>query len=113
MYVHGGRIGHVTWTIWTNFHSPIRWRFHMKPSVIFGTDLIELEHSMMHTKFQGHEPLGSREEDCFNVFTTYGHGGHLGHVTKTIWAKYRSPIPKKLHMKFDFDWLSGFWGEHV
>ena len=27
---HGGQIGHVTWTIWTNFHSTIQWRLHMK-----------------------------------------------------------------------------------
>ena len=26
----GGHIGHVTWTIWANFHSPIPWRLHMK-----------------------------------------------------------------------------------
>ena len=24
-----------------------------------------------------------------------------------------SPIPYKLHMKRDFDWPSGFWGEDV
>ena len=33
---------------------------------------------MMHTKFQGHRPFGSREEDFFKDFTIYGHGGHLG-----------------------------------
>ena len=35
---------------------------------------------MLHTKFQGHGPFGSGEED-FLVFTIYGHGGHFGHVT--------------------------------
>ena len=38
---------------------------------------------MLHTKFQGHRPFGSGE-DFFKVFTIYGHGGHLGHVTWTI-----------------------------
>ena len=40
---------------------------------------------MLHTKFQGHQPLDSRE-DVFKLkdFTIYGHGGHLGHVTYTI-----------------------------
>ena len=38
---------------------------------------------MLHTKFQGHWSIGSRREDFFKVFTIYGHGGHLGHVTKT------------------------------
>ena len=36
---------------------------------------------MLHTKFQGHWPLGSREKDFLKDFTIYGHGGHLGHVT--------------------------------
>ena len=39
---------------------------------------------MMHTKFQGHQPFGSREEDFLKVFTIYGHGSNLGHVTRTI-----------------------------
>ena len=39
---------------------------------------------MMHTKFQGHRPFGSGEEDFFKVFTIYGNCGHLGHVTRTI-----------------------------
>ena len=30
------------------------------------------------TKFQGHRPFGSREED-FKVFTIYRYGGHFGH----------------------------------
>ena len=29
---------------------------------------------MLHTKFQGHRPFGSGEEDSFKVFTIYGHG---------------------------------------
>ena len=41
---------------------------------------------MLHTKFQGNQPSGSGEEDFFKVFTIYGHGGHLGHVT---WMKYK------------------------
>ena len=36
---------------------------------------------MLHTKFHGNLPAGSGEEDFFKVFTIYGHGGHLGHVT--------------------------------
>ena len=43
---------------------------------------------MLHTKTQGHRPFGSGEEDFLRVFTIYGRGGHLGHVTQTpyeIW----------------------------
>ena len=35
-----------------------------------------------------------------NFFTIYG---HLGHVTWIIWINFRSPIPWRLQMKFDFN----------
>ena len=37
---------------------------------------------MLHTNFQGHRPFGSGK-DFLKDFTIYGHGGHLGHVTRT------------------------------
>ena len=36
---------------------------------------------MLHTKFHENLPAGSGEEDFLRVFTIYGHGGHLAHVT--------------------------------
>ena len=39
---------------------------------------------MLHTKFRGNRPASSREEDFYRVFTIYGHGGHLGHVTSIM-----------------------------
>ena len=30
----------------------------------------------------------------------YGCGGHLGHVTWTIYINFRSPFPMRLHIKF-------------
>ena len=63
---------------------------------------------MLYTKPQGHWPFGSGEEDFWRVFTIYGHGSHLGHVTQTQQTNFRSPIPLRLHMKFGFDWPSGF-----
>ena len=50
---------------------------------------------MLHTKSQGHRPSGSGEEDFLRVFTIYGHGGHLGHVTKAILNKLSFPHPKE------------------
>ena len=47
------------------------------------------------------------------VFTIYGHGGDLGHVTWTICTKFGSPFTRRLHIKFGFDWLSGFRGEDL
>ena len=39
---------------------------------------------MLHTKFRGNRPAGSGEEDFLRVFTIYGRGGHLGHVTSIM-----------------------------
>ena len=47
---------------------------------------------MLHNKSQGHRPSGSGE-DFKMGFTIYGHGGHLGHVARTI---------RSLYMQFDF-----------
>ena len=37
---------------------------------------------MLHIKFRENQPAGSGEEDFLRVFTIYGRGGHLGHVTQ-------------------------------
>ena len=68
---------------------------------------------MLHTKFRGNLPSGSREEDFFKVFTLYGHGANLGLVTWTIYTNFRSPFPRRIHIKFGFNWSSGFRGEDV
>ena len=68
---------------------------------------------MLHDKFQDHRPSGSGGENFFKVFTIYRHGGHFGHVTWTIYINFRSPFPRRLHIKFGFDWPSGFRGEDV
>ena len=48
-------------------------------------------------------------------FSIYSLGSHLGHVTLTltIYINFLSPLPRMLHMKFVFDWPSGFSGEDV
>ena len=68
---------------------------------------------MLHAKFQNHRPSGSGEEDFKTVFAIYSHGGHLGHVTLTIYTNFRSPFLRMLHMKFGFDWPSGFREEDL
>ena len=55
---------------------------------------------MLHTKFQGHRSIGSGEEDFFKVFTIYGHGGHLGHVTLFIYINFHSHSSLSFHAKF-------------
>ena len=45
---------------------------------------------MLHATFQDHRTSNS-EEDFFKVFfTLYGRGGHLGHVTCTIYINFDS-----------------------
>ena len=68
---------------------------------------------MLHTKFRENRPAGSGEEDFLRVFTIYGHGGHLGHVTQMLRTNFRSPYPRRLHIKFGFDRLSGFGEEDL
>ena len=63
---------------------------------------------MLHTKFCKHRPAGSGEEDFCGVFTIYGRGGHLGHVTQMPRTNIHSPYPRRLHIKFGFVWPSGF-----
>ena len=50
-----------------------------------------LESQMLHTKFCLNRPAGSGEEDFWVVFTTVGHGGHLGHVIGISRSNFRSP----------------------
>ena len=56
---------------------------------------------MFHTKFQGHWSTGSGEEN-FKVFTIYGHGSHVGHVTQPICTNFHSHSPLNFHMSFGF-----------
>ena len=65
---------------------------------------------MLPAKFQDHRPSGSGEED-FLRFLPYM--GHLGHVTWTIYINFHPPFPRRLHIKFCFDWPSGFREEGV
>ena len=66
---------------------------------------------MLHSKFHGNRSTCSREEDFCRVFTIYGRGGHLGHVTQPLLTNFCSPYPWRLHTKFGFDWPSGFGEE--
>ena len=62
---------------------------------------------MLHTKFRENRPADS------GVFTIYGLGGHLGHVTRISRSNFRNPYPWMLHVKFQFDWPCGFREEDL
>ena len=71
-------------------------------------NFVEHHSQMLHTKFQNHRPSGSEEEVFLKVFAIYSHGGHLGHVTLTIYTNFLSLFLRTLYKKFGFDWPSGF-----
>ena len=58
---------------------------------------------MLHAKFCENRPAGSGEEDFCRIFTIYGHGGHLGHVTSIITSDFHFLVPEIFHKK---NWLS-------
>ena len=60
-----------------------------------------------------YKTISSEGKKIFEGFTIYGRGGHLGHVTWTIYINFRSPFPRRLHIKFDFDLPRGFREEDV
>ena len=76
-------------------------------------NFVELHCLMLRAKIQTHRPSGSGEEDFLKVFAIYSHGGHLGHVTLTNYTNFHSLFLRMLHIKFDFDWPSGFREEDV
>ena len=54
---------------------------------------------MLHTKLRGNRPAGSGEEDFLRVFTIYGRGGHLGHVTSIMSSDFHFHVPESFHKK--------------
>ena len=68
---------------------------------------------MLHAMFHGNRSTGSGEEDFLKAFTIYGDGSHVGHVTKIVLKTFRSPDPWRLHIKFGYNWPTGFRGDVV
>ena len=69
---------------------------------------------MFHAKFQDHRTIFLFLRIRFlKVFTIYGHGGQLGHVTQTIGINFCPPSQRTLHIKFGFHWPSSFREEDV
>ena len=51
---------------------------------------------MLHTKFHGNRPAGSGE-DFLRVFTIYGRGGYLGHVTRIMSSDLHFLVPESFY----------------
>ena len=41
-------------------------------------------------------------------FTIYGHGGHLGHVTRIMLTNFNFLVPESFQSKFGSEWPSSF-----
>ena len=52
---------------------------------------------MLQAKFQDHRTSGSGEERFSKVFTIYGRGGHLGHVTSIMSSDFHFLVPESFH----------------
>ena len=63
---------------------------------------------MLHTKFHGNRLAGSGEGRFLKGFTTYGHGGHLDHVTSIMSSDFHFLVPESFHKKFGSDRQSSF-----
>ena len=63
---------------------------------------------MLHTKFRENRPTCSGEEDFRRVFTIYGHGGHLGHVTRIMLTNFHFLVPESFHTKLSSECPSSF-----
>ena len=87
---------------------PCRKKDQGQPRFIICANLVGPSSPMLYTKSQSHWPFGSRVEDIKRVFTLYGHGRHLGDVTINIWFKFTPLNLRSLHIKFEFNWPSGF-----
>ena len=51
---------------------------------------------MLHTKFRGNRPASFGEDFC-RVFTIYGHGSHLGHVTSIMSSDFHYHVLESFH----------------
>ena len=63
---------------------------------------------MLQTKFLGNQSAGSGLEEFCLVFTIYGHGGHLGHVTSIMSSNVHFLVPESFHTKFGSERHSSF-----
>ena len=58
---------------------------------------------MLHNKFPGNRPVSSGEEQTMmgrRVFTIYGRGGQLDHVTSIMSSNFHFHVPESFRTKF-------------
>ena len=68
---------------------------------------------MLHAKFQDHRTSGSGEEDFLRFYHIWAWRTSWSCDLDHLYIYFRSPFPRRLQIKFGFDWPSGFRGEDV
>ena len=64
---------------------------------------------MLRTKVRGNIGLLVLEKKIFKgFFTIYGHGGHLGHVTRIMSSDFYFLVPESFYKKNGLDRQSSF-----
>ena len=84
---------------------------HQRRTIIFAI-LVDLLSLFLCAKIRHRAYLVLRRR-FFKGFYIYRHGSHLGQWIKTILAIFRSPAPRRLHMKFEQHWPRGFRAEVI
>ena len=51
---------------------------------------------MLRTKLHRNRPTGSWKQACLGIYTIYGHGSHLGHVTSIMLINFPFLVPQNL-----------------
>ena len=65
---------------------------------------------MLYTKFQGHRSIDSREEDFYSFLPYMGVRPYWSCDLESL-NKFSFPPPRRLFMKFGYNWFSGFGGD--
>ena len=64
---------------------------------------------MLHNKFRRNwPPVLEKIFEGFIVYTIYGHGDHLGHVTSIMSSKFHFLVPESFQTKFGSERHSSF-----
>ena len=67
---------------------------------------------MLHTKFRGNRPTGSREKDFLRVYIIYRRGCHFSHVTSIMSSDFHFLVHESFHKNIGSDQQSSF-GENL
>ena len=74
-----------------------------KPRVMSYINFVVRQTLMLHARSSRQLAKWFCRRRFFKVLSISEHGGHFGHMTWIIYINFRSPFPRRLHIKFGFD----------